>query len=308
MLGASCFGAATLSAEPPFEAIYSPSYLRATTVPPMTTVGGPGRLWVTLGVCATEFEGQREPFKVVKTAEDYLNHVTAWHATRPKFMDTVEFSVAPFADGQAFLADMPKAFDLDTAIGAQLDVLGQWIGVSRYVNVEVPLPYVVLDSDDFGCDGPDVYVPGYPTFELMPQPLDDDEYRWLLRARILSNQWDGTIESAQAAFGEYFIHYGFKTLVNDTHDMSYEVLALGRAPAGLQLFVFYLDYITIHPGGIKVRYFIPSIEGMPYVGCDIENTYMLGIDAGAVEIDPRYKILADFYGWTGNFDFIHQVS
>ena len=66
----------------------------------------------------------------------YLNRITTYNQ-KPKFTATVTAVLQPFVDAQAFLEGLPAAFDIDVAIGAQLDVVGQWVNLSR--NVELPV-------------------------------------------------------------------------------------------------------------------------------------------------------------------------
>ncbi len=63
--------------------------------------------------------------------------------------------------------DIIKAFDLDTATGNQLDIIGIILGRSRQLYFQPP--------DNFSAI------------------LDDNAYRTLLRAKIVWNQWKGSI-------------------------------------------------------------------------------------------------------------------
>ncbi len=58
----------------------------------------------------------------------YLDLITAYHRSRPNFTATVDAITAPFVDLQAFLQHLPLDFDIDDAIGAQLDIDGIWVG------------------------------------------------------------------------------------------------------------------------------------------------------------------------------------
>ena len=66
--------------------------------------------------------------------DDYTALITSEHSDKPKFMAMVEMLSEPLVDLMNVLGGMPALFDLDAAVGDQLDVLGQWIGLSRYVN------------------------------------------------------------------------------------------------------------------------------------------------------------------------------
>lgn len=63
----------------------------------------------------------------------YTDLITNYHAGKPKFVDHVDLSTRPLIDVSAATAGLITAFDVDTAVGDQLDILGEWIGVSRAV-------------------------------------------------------------------------------------------------------------------------------------------------------------------------------
>lgn len=64
------------------------------------------------------------------TLDDYLGRITPWQSPRPKFRATVSATLEPIATVRAVIAAIPASYDLDTAVGAQLDVDGEWIGPS----------------------------------------------------------------------------------------------------------------------------------------------------------------------------------
>ena len=74
------------------------------------------------------------------SVDDYLALITAYHRGKPKFAAMVRAIVEPFVAIQDFIAHLPLDFDLDLAIGVQLDVVGEWVGRSRFI--ETPLPNV----------------------------------------------------------------------------------------------------------------------------------------------------------------------
>jgi hypothetical protein len=65
----------------------------------------------------------------------YTDLITNYHATKPLFFQHVDLSTRPLLDTSTALNSLITAFDIDTAVGVQLDILGEWIGRSRYVAV-----------------------------------------------------------------------------------------------------------------------------------------------------------------------------
>jgi hypothetical protein len=86
----------------------------------------------------------------------YQNLVTSEHKDKPNFMAMIAATVQGSVDLQNILPVWPSLFDVYTAVGDQLDKLGEWIGVKR--NIPIPLTGVyftwqnnsIPDADNFG--------------------------------------------------------------------------------------------------------------------------------------------------------------
>lgn len=76
---------------------------------------------------------------------DYTDLVTSEHSTSPKFMAMVEATLQPLVDLQNVAAAIPQAYDVELAIGTQLDVVGQWVGRTRDLEIPIENPYFSLD-------------------------------------------------------------------------------------------------------------------------------------------------------------------
>lgn len=121
-------------------------------------------------------------------------------------MALVALLANPFSDIAALIDSFPALFDLDAAVGVQLDATGAWIGLARQVS-GILVPGFFGFSDDTSALGfgeltdPSV---GGRFFELSDSAggsaiLADPEYRQILRAKILQNQWDGSVAQFEAA-------------------------------------------------------------------------------------------------------------
>ena len=123
----------------------------------------------------------------------YTDRITNYHATKPKFFAHIDLSTRPLIDVSAAMKGLISAFDIDTAVGVQLDMLGLWIGRSRIVSQPISGVYFSLDTDGLGFDqgvwqGPYDPDSGYTA-------LSDETYRVILKAKIAINNWDGTNDS-----------------------------------------------------------------------------------------------------------------
>lgn len=133
---------------------------------------------------------------------DYTGLITSEHNQRPKFMAAVKALTKPMVALQNLLGGMPDAFDLDQAVGVQLDAVGLWVGIGRRVATPLTGVYFSLDTTGVGFDQGNWKGPFDPDTGLTL--LDDDTYRLVLRAKIGANHWDGTLESSAAILNSIF--------------------------------------------------------------------------------------------------------
>lgn len=67
----------------------------------------------------------------------YTDRITNYHAGKPKFFAHVDLSTRPLSDVSDAMSRLIPDFDIDTAVGVQLDVVGEWVGRSRRVATPV---------------------------------------------------------------------------------------------------------------------------------------------------------------------------
>lgn len=132
---------------------------------------------------------------------DYTTLITSQHADKPKFAALVQVLTGAIDGIRASIQSLPQAFDLDTALGAQLDIVGQWIGQPRTVGGVLTLGYFGFSDNvvaaNFGEEnnasiGGRFYEEDEPFTSTAV--LADPEYRTVLRAKILRNHYSGTTD------------------------------------------------------------------------------------------------------------------
>jgi hypothetical protein len=141
-------------------------------------------------------------------ATDYSLLVTSEHQ-QPNFLATVALTANGIADITALAQQLPALFDLDAAIAGQLDVDGQWIGLARTVGGVFLINFFGFADDvsalgfgeltDASAGGRFVEL-GEDTTSTAT--LQDPEYRTVLRAKILQNDWDGSLGEFETALME----------------------------------------------------------------------------------------------------------
>ena len=97
--------------------------------------------------------------------QEYELLISEQNSRRQKYMGLVQ-SVLEMGSGVASVVEsFDEAFDVDNAAGAQLDIIGDLVGVKR-----------LLD-----------YAPSVGDREM-----SDDEYRTCIRMAVARNEWDGS--------------------------------------------------------------------------------------------------------------------
>ena len=56
-------------------------------------------------------------------ARKYIALITSAHNDKPRFVATVDLATNALAQGQDFLNTLPAEFDIDSAVGVQLDAI-----------------------------------------------------------------------------------------------------------------------------------------------------------------------------------------
>jgi hypothetical protein len=187
-------------------------------------------------------------------ASDYTGLITSEHSSKPKFSAMVAAVAQTFADQQNCVAGMVGNFDVDTAIGAQLDVVGLWVGLTR--NVTVPSTSSVVS-------------------------LDDATFRLLIKARSAANKWDGTPQQAAAILAMFYGAFGSYAFIQDNQDMSMNIAVAGNVPTPAQLAIFSQWYLPLKPAGVRVASQWVTTANAPIFGLDVENNFISGLDVGA---------------------------
>jgi hypothetical protein len=184
-------------------------------------------------------------------------------------MSLVEARLKPFADLFDCLSALDLAFDLDAAVGKQLDVIGEYIGQPRMLNFQ-------------------------PAFSSAL--LDDDYYRLLLKSKIGLNNWNGTHQKIYELWHDTFPNEDIS--IFDRQDMSIDVIA---TTAGDPFFAFELaahGYVLPKSMGVNVNFIIEAkkslsitadFRGSAFVikhdraGMNPQRSVILGIDGIIVD-------------------------
>lgn len=212
-------------------------------------------------------------------AQDYTQLITSQHKDKPRFVAAVDLVASAFGQiGDTALA-LTDAFNIDTAVGVQLDVIGLWVGISRNVRVPITGAFFSWDDADLGWDLATWKAP-YEASEGITV-LDDDTYRTVLKAKIGSNYWDGSMEQVEVIGAEAFSTMGVTCIVLDNMDMTADIYILGAPP---QVLIEMIKRGVAPPktAGVRITGYILASIGAPIFALSVETTSVTaGLDFGS---------------------------
>lgn len=155
---------------------------------------------------------------------------------------------------------LQMAYDLDFAVGKQLDIIGKIVGISRNVPFSIPKNYFGfsghLNAYPFGSKFNSVVA--YPfrgKFEILYSDgkLNDNDYRFFIKAKIIKNyvtskNIDSNNFSIQNAVDYLF---NSKAYISDNHDMTMTL----NIDSGFDISkLTYLENLDLLPRPQGVRY------------------------------------------------------
>jgi len=172
--------------------------------------------------------------------------VYAQYSTKPSAK--AWFGIVPtigneLSDG---LYHIQTSYNIDSATGAQLDVIGRIVGVDR--SYENAIDFVGLqygeDIAEFG--GIDAQFTG--SGQTVQSKVTDSIYRMLIRAKIAKNNSDATIEGILGSMS--IIVGNSDMLIVDNEDMTFSI-QFNFELTSIQLFVLDTYDIVPRPQGVQ---------------------------------------------------------
>lgn len=158
----------------------------------------------------------------------YLGVITSEHNQQPNFMAWLTNNLNKVEDIYQAMTDTITSFDIDTAVGDQLDIMGQILGRIRTLT----------------------FQPTHGESSI----LDDETYRTYLKGKITQNQWDGTIGGFKTILNTIFPSYTISVV--DNQDMSMTVTIYGNI-TNLEIDLLQNHYLIPKPETVRVIFNLP---------------------------------------------------
>lgn len=175
--------------------------------------------------------------------DSYIASITSEHIDKPNFIAWLSSSLNIVDGVYNLISNMDNDFDIDNAIGIQLDMLGTIIGRNRTLNFQ-PL------------NGSDPI-------------LDDTDYKLVLRAKIAMNNWQGTIPQMYEIWDNIFDDIHLQ--IEDNQNMSFIAYIIGYVDQARQNLIQH-QYIVPKPEGVSVTYVGKTpVAFTPYAGMIVSS-------------------------------------
>lgn len=184
----------------------------------------------------------------------YTDLITNYNAQDSKFFDHVDLITRPL-DISTVTKRILRAFDIDTAVGKQLDIIGLWIGRTREVQQLISGVYFSWDTEGLGYEqgiwqGPFDPDHGYTS-------LSDETYRIILKAKIAINNWNGQNDTLPPILDDALAGTGMSMQIIDNQDMtiSIKITADGAvSDMSLELLAaINQGYLTVKAAGVTAN-------------------------------------------------------
>ena len=189
--------------------------------------------------------------------DGYRKLLTSEYKTRPRLTQWLLWLISEGVTYNSLLQVILDAFDIDTAIGAQLDTLGKIAGVGRVLTF-------------------------YPSDGSGPI-MNDDTYRLVIKARLIQNLWKGTLDELYDAWDVLFpdISLQLQDLQSQGPGdaMTYNVVISGDFTSLMRELIVN-GYIVPKPEGVRINnLLITDTTGKPLFAYDLNDADFSGYTA-----------------------------
>jgi hypothetical protein len=175
----------------------------------------------------------------MRDVKGYTDLVVPEHQ-RPNFIAWLTKNLGNITDIAGTIVHLDTDFDLDSAIGDQLDILGDIVGRKRLLDFQPSMDSSILD---------------------------DDMYRLCIKAKIAINMWNGETPDVYDHWSVLFSDYAL--YIHDNQDMSMNVYILGHVPQLMKELTEHY-YVIPKPEGVRINLFFDlKYDDIPHLPLNV---------------------------------------
>lgn len=195
------------------------------------------------------------------------DRIYAQYRDKPKAVAWYEIARKLGGSIEAAAQAVRKSYDIDTAEGEQLNVIGRIVVAPRSFVGSFPMSpglFDLTDGDEFGDDGA---MFSALTIDQDGQ-LSDDLYRLVIKAKIVKNNGDATIENILDGMN-FLLPKANVLRVTDGEDMSFSIEFYGQI-SNLERFALLNASLVPKPQAVKFNGFLEGFEMVEFGDMDAE--------------------------------------
>lgn len=186
---------------------------------------------------------------------EYQDLLIIQYANKPKASATVALFVSQYKKVFDLLESFEGAFDLDTATGKQLDIIGKIVGISRNINGVIPKIFFGFSNNPnaMGFGGAPFYTLDQEKYSSTQ--LSDSDYRFFIKMKIAKNNVKATMtddnnSNLNAVVMAMFEGYAY---IVDNKDMTLTIYIENSPKSYLLPYLKALDLLPT-PQGVGIKY------------------------------------------------------
>lgn len=198
---------------------------------------------------------------------DAPDRIYAQYRDKPKAVSWYKIAFILGGDIASAAEAVRKSYDIDSVFGDQLDVIGRIVVVPRSFIGQTPMNPGMFDLDDGSEFGDDEAMFSALTIDQDAE-LSDELYRLVIKAKIIKNNGDATIENI--LFGMNFLLPNAEILrVTDGEDMSFSIEFYG-AITNLERYALLNAGLVPKPQGVRFNGFLEGFDIQEFGDTDAE--------------------------------------
>lgn len=195
------------------------------------------------------------------------DRIYAQYRDKPKAVAWYEIARKLGGSIEAAAQAVRKSYDIDTAVGEQLNVIGRIVVAPRSFVGSIPMNpalFDLTDGDEFGDDGA---MFSALTIDQDGQ-LSDDLYRLVIKAKIIKNNGDATIENILDGMN-FLLPRADVLRVTDGEDMSFSIELYGQI-TNLERYALLNAGLVPKPQAVRFNGFLEGFEMVEFGDMDAE--------------------------------------
>ena len=195
------------------------------------------------------------------------DRIYAQYRDKPKAVDWYQIARTMGGSIEDAAEAVRKSYDIDNASGEQLSVLGRIVVVPRSFVGSIPMDPGLFDLTDGDEFGDDEAMFSALTIDQDGQ-LSDELYRLVIKAKIVRNNGDATIENILDGMN-FLLPKADVLRVTDGEDMSFSIEFYGQI-TNLERFALLNAGLVPKPQAVRFNGFLEGFEMVEFGDIDAE--------------------------------------